>query len=247
MTVGTLSAAPFMGSLASVLVTRLPEGEQVVFGRSRCDICRNTLGVLDVIPLVSYVVLRGRCRFCAGKISPVHPVLEIGAIVVAIWAAATFDSALLVVSALLGWALLALAAMDYRRYFLSDYLTLPLIPAGIGVNAWMPGGDPAGAAFGAALGFGLILAVALAFEKYRGMPGIGMGDAKLFAAAGAWVAWTGLGSVLLIAVAVAAILAILLRRRPGELNWRMAVPFGPGLCLGFWLTWAHGPLTLSEI
>jgi leader peptidase (prepilin peptidase) / N-methyltransferase len=245
VSVVTLGASPFIGSTLSVLVSRLPEREQVVWGRSRCDLCGHFLTVRDLVPVISFLALRGRCRHCGASIARHHIILELGAIAIALWAVLEFNGALVPITACLGWALLALAAMDYRRFFLSDYLTLPLVLGGLAVHGTLETGDLLGSALGAGIGFGAIWAVGLVFKRVRGVEGIGMGDAKLLAAAGAWTTWMGLGGVLLIAVVVTALHALLLSIKTGALDWRVAVPFGPGLCLGLWLTWIYGPLTLQ--
>lgn len=143
-----------------------------------------------------------------------------------------------------GTCLLTLAWIDIRRLVLPDILTLPLIAAGLVWWAWdTPALLPAHA-IGAVAGYLSFRLVAWTYRHTRHQDGLGEGDAKLAAAAGAWVAWEGLPSVILLA-AVAGLLLIaaiaLVRRRfdPG-----MPIPFGPCLALGLWATWLHGPLSL---
>ncbi|PKU22598.1 prepilin peptidase [Telmatospirillum siberiense] len=143
-----------------------------------------------------------------------------------------------------GTSLLALSWIDIRHLILPDALTLPLVAAGLAWCAWTtPGLLPAHAA-GAAAGYISFRLVASAYRHFRHRDGLGEGDAKLAAAAGAWVAWEGLPSVILLA-AIAGLLVIaviaLVRRR---LDPRMPIPFGPCLALGLWMTWLHGPLSL---
>src|SRR5580658_7944446 len=80
-------AAPFIGSFLAVLVLRLPANRPVLRGRSACDHCGAKLGPLDLIPLASWLWLRGRCRTCQAAIDPIHPLMEIAAVLVAVWAA----------------------------------------------------------------------------------------------------------------------------------------------------------------
>jgi hypothetical protein len=121
--------APFVGSFLGVVVARLPEKRDVVGGRSRCPACGHVLGVRDLAPLLSWAVLRGRCRHCGARIGWIYPAVELGALGVAVWAASVVEGWLLWVSCGLGWTLLALAAIDLRHYLLPNALTLPLAAA----------------------------------------------------------------------------------------------------------------------
>ena len=114
--------APFIGSFLGVVVTRLHEPEGIVFGRSRCPECGTQLRPLDLVPLLSWLVLRGRCRYCGKPISLFHPSIELAALAIALWAAAVVSGPLLWLSCLLGWTLLALAAADFRYFLLPDFL-----------------------------------------------------------------------------------------------------------------------------
>lgn len=233
-------AAPFFGSLAGVLIRRLPLGEPVVLARSRCPSCGHLLGPLDLVPLLSWVARAGRCRYCAQPIGGFYPGVEIAAIVLALWAGAVLSGWLLWATCGLGWALLALAVIDSRRFVLPDQLTLPLILAGLAVAyALDPSSLPAHA-MGATLGYGSFLGVAFVYRALRGCDGLGLGDAKLLAAAGAWVSWVGLPSVVLWACASAfatLLVSWALGRRVGRGS---RVAFGPHLALGFWLVWLYG-------
>lgn len=145
------------------------------------------------------------------------------------------------VSALLGWWLLGLALIDLRILRLPDAMTLPLLAAGLAL-AWMqPPALPMPAfpeaAIAAAAG-GLTLAgIALGYRRLRGREGLGLGDAKLCAAAGAWLGVEALPWLILLAASVGLGLALLLHRR---LEAAAAVPFGPPLALAFWLLWLLG-------
>jgi leader peptidase (prepilin peptidase)/N-methyltransferase len=132
--------------------------------------------------------------------------------------------------------LAALALYDLRRGRLPDWLTLPLAAAGL-LIAWH-GGEPGDAALGAALGFTTFESLALVYRRLRGREGLGGGDAKLALAAGAWVGWQGLPSVVLLAAAGA--LAVALARR--RLRADESVRFGAYLAPAILLVWLIGPL-----
>jgi leader peptidase (prepilin peptidase)/N-methyltransferase len=231
-----------MGSFVGVAITRTASPYTIVWGRSECDVCHHRLLSRDLIPILSWFVLRGRCRHCATRISGLHPLIELSAIGVAAWAAVCTQGLSLWVTCGLGWSLLALATIDTRQYLLPDYLTLPLLVGGLVICPML---DPAGPAphwIGAGVGWLFIMIVHIAYRKLRGQEGIGLGDAKLFAASGAWVSWNGLPSVLLIA-SVAGLIVSLAKGRDVTLQDR--IPLGTFLCLGTWLVWLYGPLFLN--
>lgn len=142
----------------------------------------------------------------------------------------------------LGATLAALSAIDLAVRRLPDVLTLPLAAAGIGL-AWLI--DPQLVPWRAAAalaGFLALWAVARLYLVLRGRAGLGLGDAKLLAASGAWVGLEGLPSVVLVG-SVAALAALAVARWSGQvLSPHLAIPFGPFLALGFWLVWLYGPI-----
>lgn len=149
---------------------------------------------------------------------------------------------ILALTALLGAALLALSAIDLRTLRLPDAITLPLTAAGPPL-AWAFGwGDPLWHAASAAAGYFLLFGIAWGYETLRGRAGLGLGDAKLLAAAGGWLGLQSLPSVLLWATSSALLLVLIavLLRHP--VTGASRIPFGPFLALGFWLVWLFGPL-----
>lgn len=242
-------AAPFIGSFLGTLILRLPEGRPVFLDRSRCEACGHTLGAADLVPLFSWLVLKGRCGHCGARLGTFYPLIELAALGVAAWAILAVPAALVWPTAALGWILLALAVIDAQHFILPDVLTLPLIPAGLAVAWWLAPDQLLHHAIGAAVGFLGFAGLAWAYEKLRGREGLGLGDAKLLAAAGAWVSWTGLGSVLLWAAPIALVVSLAAGVIHGTLSdklaGRSALPFGPFLALGFWLTWLYGPIRLG--
>ncbi len=240
-----LVAAPFVGSFLGLLVVRLPVGENVVLGRSRCRRCGTALGPLDLVPLLSWVASGGRCRHCQAALGWFHPGIEAAALGVALWSVLVVPGWLAWASAGLGWTLLALAAIDHRHMIVPDALSLPLIPAGLAVAALTPAGGSVHHLAGVAAGAASLGAVAWAYQRVTGREGLGLGDVKLFAAAGAWVGWQGLPSVLLIGAATGLAAALLLARAKGPPGPREPVPFGPYLALGLWITWLYGPVNVQ--
>lgn len=222
-------AAPFAGSVLGVLVRRLPAGRPVGLARSACEACGRPLTWIDLVPLLSFAVLQGRCRTCRARIAPFHWHIEAAAIVVAGWVVSVEGGGPVGwADCVLGWALLALAWIDWQHRRLPDALTLPLVLLGLGATWWLEPDAMLDNAVGAMAGFSLFWLVRVSYRALRGREGLGLGDAKLLAAAGAWVGWQGLDSVVLLG-ALASIALALLRRQ--TLAGSLVVPFGPGLAL----------------
>lgn len=240
-----LVAAPFVGSFIGLLVMRLPAGRPVVFGRSACDHCAKPLDGYDLIPVFSWLIRCGRCRHCGHRLSTFYPFVELAALVIAAWAAAVTLGWILVATALFGWTLLTLALIDWRTQTLPDALTLPLAGAGLIVAFLLDRGAVADHALGAAAGFIAFEAIAILYRLLRGRAGLGLGDAKLLAALGAWLSWTGLPTAVLYAgtIGLSVALAVSLSGRPIDATERL--PFGTFLAIGGWLVWLYGPLGLS--
>jgi leader peptidase (prepilin peptidase)/N-methyltransferase len=236
--------APFIGSFLGVLVLRLPEGKGVAWSRSRCARCGVALRPAELVPLLSYLALRGRCGACGGRIGRFHPAIEAAALAVAAMASLVFaEAAWIWVSCALGWTLLALAWIDARSFLLPDALTLPLLAGGLAMVAWT---DPAALglhALAALVGYAAFRALAWAYARLRGREGLGGGDAKLLAAGGAWLGPAALPAVVVLAalagIAAAGALALAGRR----MDAGTALPFGPALAGAIWLIWLFPDLS----
>jgi len=240
-----LVVAPFVGSFVGVIVDRLPAGRPLLLGRSACDECGRRLRPAELVPLLSYLAQRGRCGCGRIRLSPFCPAIELAALAVAASAAFVLSGWLMWASLGLGWTLLAMAAIDLRHYLLPDVLTLPLIPAGLAV-AWALDPDLVpDHLLGAVLGFIVFAGIAWLYRRLRGRHGLGLGDAKLLAAAGAWLGWAALPSVVVIGAALALALALAQALGGAKLALTGKLAFGPHLALAFWLVWLFGPLVLG--
>jgi leader peptidase (prepilin peptidase) / N-methyltransferase len=237
-----VAASPLIGSFLAVVALRLPQGRGFVGGRSSCDSCGHVLGARDLVPLASHVASGGRCRYCGATIDPIHLVVEAGALQIAVWAAFVTSGWVFLASCLLGWTLLLLSAIDWRTGFLPDVLTLPLVAAGLAVSYAI---DPAALldhGIGAVAGFVGFALIAELYRRLRGRDGLGLGDAKLLAASGAWLSWEALPGVVLIAAALG-LGAVLVRSRAGKpIDATSRIAFGPALAGATWLVWLYGPL-----
>lgn len=243
--VAAIFLAPFFGSFLGVVIDRLPAGRPVLTGRSTCDHCGEKLGALELIPLISYMLQGGRCRRCGAALRMSYPLIELGALAVALGAAALVSGWLLLASLYLGWSLLALAVIDARHRILPDPINLPLIPAGLlATHVLMPDRLDAHL-IGALVGFIALAAIAYIYRRLRDREGLGLGDAKLYAAAGAWLGVEALPGVMLVA-ALSALTVALARTAVGvRLNAGSEIAFGPYLAMAFWMSWLFGPLVLT--
>lgn len=230
--------APFAGSFLGVLIRRLPGERPVVLARSACETCGTTLGPAELIPFLSHWRQKGCCRTCGVAIDPFHWQVELAATAVAglsvvLGTLLQRDEADILIGAGLGWLLLALAWIDWRQFRLPDVLTLSLLLLGLARIFMMEPERLGEHALAAAIGYIGFRAIGFAYRLWRGVEGLGHGDAKLVAASGAWLGLYGLPDTIALA-SVSTLLAVLLLA-PRPLTRDLVVPFGPGLCLAFWL------------
>lgn len=232
-----LLAAPFIGSFLGLVSLRAPAGEPFIVARSRCAQCARRLAPAELLPLLSYGLQRGRCACRCSAIPWRYPALELASLVVAILSATLFTGPLLLASAIMGWTLLLAAVLDAEHFWLPDAITLPLTAGGLLVAALLQPETLAARAVGAALAFGLLWLVKLAYRRLRDLEGLGDGDPLLFAAAGAWTGWQALPQLLTLAAGLALLWVLGARLAGRRIGGRDAVPFGPFLAASLWLVW----------
>lgn len=235
-------AAPFVGSFLGVMAMRLPSGKVIGLSRSACPHCERRLALRDMVPVVSWLVLKGRCRYCSARLGLFYPAVELVAVVPVLWAATVMSGWLLWVTCVLGWVLLVLALIDLRHLMLPDALTFPLIALGLVVGYFVDADGIAAHVIGAVAGFAAFVILGFLYRRLRGRTGLGLGDAKLLAAAGAWVSWSGLASVVLIGAAAALLATLAAGIAEKKLTPDRRIPFGPYLGLGIWVVWLYGAL-----
>jgi leader peptidase (prepilin peptidase) / N-methyltransferase len=226
------------------LSVRLPLDEPVLMGRSRCRHCDTPLKPRDLVPVLSWLALGGRCRFCDAPISLRYPLVEGAALLIMFWAWTVLSGPLLLITCLLGWSLLLLCLLDGEHFWLPLPLSLALLKSGLIVALFLPDAHWADHLIGAVAGFSFLWLLAFLYRRLRQRDGLGDGDPWLFGAAGAWVGWQGLSSVLFIASFSGIALAMALRWRGHGAGALLKLPFGPPLALGLWMVWLYGPLLL---
>ena len=220
--------------------------------RSACPNCKAPITALQNIPVISWLVLRGRCASCKAKISARYPLVELTTGVLSAWVAWHFCFGAPAGCALLvTWALIALTGIDIDHQLLPDNITLPLMWAGL--VAAVAIGPIAGAAvpvspqeaiMGAAAGYVSLWLVFHAFKLVTGKEGMGYGDFKLFAALGAWMGWKVLPMVIVLSAGTGAVLGILMIAVQGR-DRRAPMPFGPYLAAAGWLAMMYGDWLLD--
>jgi len=235
-------AAPFVGSFLGTVVIRHADVRSLATGRSMCPACRRKLTVRDLVPIASWIALGGRCRYCAAPIGWFYPAIELAAIAVAAWAVAVVPPAMVWPASALGWLLIALAWIDAREQVLPDGIVFAVLVLGLATTAFVAPNRLVAHGVGVVTGFVAFVAIAWAYARLRGRTGLGTGDAKLLAAAGAWVSWQGLPSVVLIAAATALAVATVQAAAGRSMDRFTELAFGPYLCFGLLLVWLYGPL-----
>lgn len=244
-----LVASPAMGSFLGTVVLRSDNSRSILSGRSHCDGCGHVLAGWDMIPIVSWLVLNRRCRYCQRELSLLYPAIEIAAAVPVLWAASVTSGLVLVASAILGWILLVLALIDWKALRLPDYLTLLLLGTGLGTALVFDRSNFLGHIVGCVAGFLVFAGLALAYRHLRKRDGLGLGDAKMLAGLGAWVSWEGLPTVILfaalVAIGAACVRAFVLGKDVLPAAGTDRIPFGPFLALAGWIVWLYGPLMIA--
>ncbi|MGH8850871.1 MAG: prepilin peptidase [Casimicrobiaceae bacterium] len=244
-----------VGSFLNVVIHRLPKmlergwreqcaelaGEtpaesptyNLVVPRSQCPSCGHRIGALENIPVVSYLVLHGRCSACKAPISARYPIVELAGGALAVAAAWRYGATPAALAACVFlWALLALTLIDFDTQLLPDNLTLPLLWAGLLANVL--GAAPIAtlhdAVVGAIAGYLALWIVYWLFKLIRGKEGMGYGDFKLLAALGAWLGWQMLPLVVLLSSVVGAAIGISLVVFKGR-DHQIPLAFGPYLAI----------------
>ncbi len=227
----------------------------LVVPRSACPACKAPIHAWQNIPIVSYVLLRGRCASCGTRISIRYPLIELLCGVLSAAVAWRYGFGWEVFAALIfTWCLIALSGIDLEHQLLPDSITLPLMWLGLLVSlsfntafAYDIGDpplafpvDPRSSIIGAAAGYLSLWSVYHLFKLVTGKEGMGYGDFKLFAAFGAWFGWKMLMLIILLAASTGAIagISLMLARRHGR---DVPIPFGPYLAAAGWVALLWGP------
>ncbi len=223
----------------------LPAPYNLIVPRSACPHCNHAISAWENIPVLSYLLLRGKCKGCGAAISPRYPIIEAISGILSAYAAAHFGFGPAAAGALLLiWALLALTAIDFDTQLLPDDITLPLLWAGLLFNLFGVFTNLQDAVLGAVIGYLALWCVYWLFKLITGKEGMGYGDFKLLAALGAWLGWQMLPLIILLSSLVGAVVGITLivALKHGR---HIPIPFGPYLAGGGVIALFWGP-TLTQ-
>lgn len=225
-----------IGSFIGVCAYRIPKGEQILKGRSYCDECGKTLGALDMIPIVSFLLLGGKCKRCKKMISFASTGIELvtatlGTLCLYVLGFSPEGIAFSIVTCVL----IEIALLDYKTMEISDLAVAIIALIGIALMIWR------GSYISSLIGF---VCVSLPFLVLALLKTMGMGDVKLMAAVGVLL---GYKSVLLAAfsgIVIGCFVAIVLKTR-NKTGWKSEIAFGPYLCIGTYLSMLAGDRIIS--
>jgi len=241
-----------LGSFFNVVIHRLPHGESIVSPGSHCPQCQNPISAYDNIPLLSYVLLRGRCRHCGAHISWRYPMVELltGLMLVLVFRRYGWTVQFLVES-FFACCLLVIFFIDLDTFLIPDVISLPGIVIGFAASFVSPRLGWLDSLAGILLGGGLFYAIAVGYQWLRKQDGLGGGDIKLLAMIGAFLGWPGVVFTILLSSVTGAVVGLIAMRR-SQKGLSTMLPFGPFLALGaicylFWgeafLQWYWGILS----
>lgn len=252
-----------IGSFLNVVIVRLPrmmeqtwrrecaeflgqqadaEEETITLSKppSHCPSCKAPVKPWQNIPVISYLLLRGRCATCQTHISALYPLVELATAVLSVLVFMHFGwtwqaAAALVVT----WLLVAMTVIDLRHQLLPDNLTLPMLWGGLILSLTGLFTNPTDSIIGAALGYGCLWLIYVVFKWITGKEGMGHGDFKLFAAFGALLGWQALPMIVLLSSLVGTLVATGLLA-VGKLAEDRAIPFGPFIAGAGWISLVAG-------
>lgn len=239
-----------VGSFLNVVIHRMPLEQSIVKPRSHCPKCKHPIHWYDNIPLLSYLILKGKCRQCHETISPRYLVVEMAAGLVSLQTLLFFNRSLLFYFAYFCFLLaplLAIIFIDLKHRIIPDSLSLPGVVIGVAVHYWKapPGWEMRtllDSVIGIVMGGGFLFLVAFVYEKIKKKEGLGGGDIKLAAMLGAFFGWQPVLMILLVASVLGSLIGLLVVTV--KKNWQYALPFGPFLAISAYiqLFWGEGLL-----
>jgi len=231
-----------VGSFLNVCIYRIPTGESIVLPASHCPACGEPIRWYDNIPVISYLILRGKCRQCDERISPLYPVIEI---VTAVMAALLFRKYGLSIDFFFAFlftcALIVITFIDLKHQIIPDIITLPGIPLFALAAILFMDITIKDSLLGILVGGGFLYAVAFGYQLLTKREGMGGGDIKLLAMMGGFLGWQSIWFIIMAASIVGAVVGIFVIIRKGK-DTRYAIPFGPFLSIAAvaYIFWGHG-------
>lgn len=221
-----------MGSFFNVVVHRLPAKESLVHPGSHCPKCNNAIAFYDNIPILSYLLLMGKCRHCRTHISLRYPLVEAITGVFALLLLGQHGLTLqFLIEFLFVSLLIVISFIDLDTFLIPDVLSLSGLLAGIACSFFTPRLSWTDSLLGVLLGGGFLYLIALGYQYFRHQEGLGGGDIKLLGMIGAYIGWPGVVFTVLVASIVGALVGLVVMQRTRK-GMSTMVPFGPFLSLG---------------
>ena len=220
-----------VGSFLNVCIYRLPRRESVNWPGSHCTSCNRALSWYENVPIISWLVLRGRCRTCGERVSAMYPLVELitGVLFVAgYWIYGW--TPMLAVRLAFACAMVVLFAIDLRHHLLPNVITVPGIAIGFLLSLFLPPGWKA-SLIGLLAGGGVLFAIAEGYYRLRGIEGLGMGDVKMLAMIGAFLGWKLMLLTLILASFAGSLIGVGIIAL-GRGGMKAALPFGTFLAVG---------------
>lgn len=234
-----------VGSFLNVCIFRIPEGRSIVSPPSACPGCGTSIKWYDNIPLISYIVLRGRCRNCRTAVSLRYPTVELltGLFALVVWIQFGMNWQSLIYFLFIA-ALLVITFIDIDHQIIPNEISLPGIPIGFALCFLNPDLTWLEALIGILIGGGSLYAVIWIYYLVTGRQGMGFGDVKLLAMIGAFTGWRGVLFTIMASSFIGTVvgLAEMMRTRQGM---KLAIPFGPFLAIGAVLYLFFGPQVID--
>jgi len=227
----TFFVGAVFGSFANVCIYRIPLEKSIIFPRSHCPFCKSLIKFYDNIPILSYLILRGKCRSCNGKISIKYLLVEVlcGIIFVALFLKYGFTSNFFIYS-LLMTALIIISFIDIKYRIIPNVITIPGIPLGIFLSFFLNNISVLSSLIGVILAILILGIVTYGYYLFTGLEGMGMGDIKLLAMLGAFLGWKSVLFIIFFSSFIGTLIGLLLIfiLKKGR---KYPIPFGPFLSL----------------
>ena len=226
-----ISVGAAVGSFLNVLIFRIPEGQSIVLPSSHCPKCGHAVRVYDNIPIISYLILRGKCRDCHEKISMQYPIVEAITALMSLLLFLKFGLSLKFLSSFIfACALIVITFIDLRHQIIPDVISLPGIPVFFFLAVIFMNLTVWESLLGILIGGGCLFAIAFLYEIITKREGMGGGDIKLLAMLGAFLGWKSLFFVLFASSLLGAVVGVSAMIMKGQ-DMKYAVPFGPFLSI----------------
>lgn len=229
-----------IGSFINVVIYRLPAKESIIFPGSHCRFCKKKIPFYDNIPILSYIVLRGRCRYCGHRISLQYPLVEfVSGVILPLTFYFYGFSVSFFAAALFLYLLLPLFVIDLKHRVVPDKITFPGIVIGVGFSFFLDKMQWYESLIGIGIGGGLLLLIAFLGKRIFKKEAMGMGDVTLFMMVGAFIGWKGVLLTLILASFLGSIVGIIVIAMKKSKD--TTLPFGPFICISaaFSYFWGH--------